>query len=337
MNDQLIRDLLHEVADDVEPRDRLDAIRAATAPTRRTHRAWWAAGSAGLVAASVVAALTLTTGGAPRSGGTGPADGPTSTAPVREGPTVPSPVAVYFVGDTAEGPRLFREFRSDLGNGRGIDADQGRTVTALFVALAGGARDPDYRSPWPEDVTITQLAYGSDVVQVTLDGAPVRRPAGVSAQEARLALEQLVRTAQAGYGKGNVPVDIQLQGKETDTILGVPTAEPLTDSPDLDVLAPVSLSDPTDGLEVDGDDGVLTVRGRAWGDGGEVTTRLQSWEGTTVLAVAVDRMTAGQTEMVPFAATFDVSGVPPGDYVVVSEVTMPSGATVADTRWIIIG
>ena len=66
----------------------------------------------------------------------------------------------------------------------------------------------------------------------------------MSEEDARLALEQLVRTAQAVYGQGKVPVDVQIEQQVTDTVLGVPTTAPLTGSPDLDVLAPVSLSEP---------------------------------------------------------------------------------------------
>ena len=46
--------LLDETAEAIEPGDRLDASRSATSGDRRTGRGWWAAGSAGLVAASVV-------------------------------------------------------------------------------------------------------------------------------------------------------------------------------------------------------------------------------------------------------------------------------------------
>jgi hypothetical protein len=82
MNDLKIRDLLHEVADDVEPGDRLAAIRAATAPAgRRTRRGWWAAGGAGLVAASVVTAFTLNTGGAPQTTDPDLAGPPSTSSP----------------------------------------------------------------------------------------------------------------------------------------------------------------------------------------------------------------------------------------------------------------
>ena len=42
-----IKDLLHEVADGVDPGERLDAIRAETSGGRRTGRGWWAAGGVG--------------------------------------------------------------------------------------------------------------------------------------------------------------------------------------------------------------------------------------------------------------------------------------------------
>lgn len=323
MTDQLIRELLHEVADELEPGNRLDTIRAATARRRGPHRGWWVAGGAGLVAASVVTALALTTGGATQTKGSELAASPSATASASEAPG--GPVAVYFVGDTADGPRLFREFRP-------TDEPDGRVLYAIDAALRGDVLDPDYRSPWPPGVALRQWIPKPDVITVILDGAPVERPAGMSEQDAALALEQLVRTAQALYGNGKVPVDVQLEQQVTDTILGVATTAPLTGAPDADVLAPVSLSDPSEGLLVDNDEGRMTVRGRASSTYGSVTTRVQRWEGTFTVGQQVDRLDAEGTGLVPFTATFDLSDAPTGDYVVLSEVRSPSGALTTDTR-----
>lgn len=329
MNDLQIRDLLHEVADDLVPGDRLDAIRAATdSPTRRrTRGAWWATGGAGLVAASVVTVLALTTGGAPQSGGPGPADQPTSGATSSAGPTVPSPAAVYFVGDTAEGPRLFREFRADFASD---DA-----VWAINAALGGDARDPDYRSPWPAGVTLSQWIPRPDVIQVVLTDAPVDRPPGMSERDARLALEQVVRTAQAVSGEGRVPVDVQVEGRVTDTILGVPTTAPLTGSPDLDVLALVSLSDPSEGMRVNSDL-PFTVRGRGTSADGAVQVRIQRWEGTAVVAERTVEGALRDDRLSSFGETFDLSDVPPGDYDVIATVQNPDGTVDSDTRRITV-
>lgn len=328
MNDLQIRDLLHEVADEVHPGDRLDAIRAATAPARRrTHRGWWAAGGAGLVAASVVTALALT-GGAPQSADPGPADGPTSGTTASEWPIGPHPVAVYFVGDTAEGPRLFREFRPV------VNPDQPWSA-ALNEAVQGNALDPDYRSTWPEGVTLSQWIPGPDTVQVILADAPVERPQGMSEQEARLALEQLVRTAQAANGDGPVPVDVQVEGRVTGTILGVPTVAPLPGSPDLDVLAPVSLSDPPEGLKVD-NDVPFNIRGRGTSADGMVQVRIQRWEGTGVVTSRTVRGALEPDRFSAFGETFDLSDVPPGDYDVIVTVRGANGMIDSETRRITV-
>lgn len=329
MTDLQIRAVLHEVADDVEPTDRLDAIRAATAAParRRAHRAWWATGGAGLVAASVVTALVLATGGSPQSSDPGPAGRPTTDGTASEGPVTDSPAAVYFVGDAAEGPRLFREFRSDLT----FDDPLG----AVLTSLGGDSLDPDYRSPWPAGVTLSQWIPGPEGVQVILAGAPVDRPAGMSEQEARLAMEQLVRTAQAANGEGPVAVDVQVEGRVTDTILGVPTTAPLTASPDLDVLAPVSLSDPSEGLEVD-NDVPLTVRGRGTSADGGVQVRVQRWEGTGVVAGRTVRGALRPDRFSSFGETFDLSDVPPGDYDVIVTVSNADGTVDSDTRRITV-
>ncbi|RYB91135.1 hypothetical protein EUA93_19630 [Nocardioides oleivorans] len=328
MNDQTVRDLLHEAADDIEPRDRLDAIRAATASTsggRRTHRGWWAAGGAGLLAASIATAFALTTGGAPQSTGPDLAAPPTSGSTVPDGGTS-SPVAVYFVGDTAAGPRLYREFRA-------ADPDS-RVTSAMVAALRGDALDPDYRSLWPSTTVFRAWSTGPDGITVTLEGAPVERPAGMSEQDAQLAMEQLVRTAQALEGQGRVPVDVQVAGAVTDTILGVTTTTPLTGSPDADVLAPVSISDPVEEQVVG--DGQLTVRGRALSESRVVTTRIQRWEGTFVVAQEVDRLRAGNDGMLEFTATFDLTDVPAGQYAVVSTVEHSDGTVDSDTRRITV-
>jgi hypothetical protein len=95
-------------------------------------------------------------------------------------------------------------------------------------------------------------------------------------------------------------------------------------APDLDVLAHVSLSDPSEGQVVDNDE-PLVVRGRANSFEGNVVTRIQRWEGTFI----VDEVPAiagwEQNRLYPFEVTFDLTDVPPGDYVVISRTDDPSG------------
>ncbi|MCY4725832.1 GerMN domain-containing protein [Nocardioides sp. STR2] len=332
MNDQLIRDLLHEVADDMEPADRLDAIRAATAPAgRRTRRGWWVAGGAGLVAASVVTALAVTTGGAPQTREPDPV-GPASTAgtTATDGGTKTDPVAVYFVGDTASGPRLFSELRPE------IDADS-RVLLAIHAALGGDALDPDYRSPWPEGVVLRQWSDRPDGITVTLEGAPVKRPAGLSEEDARLALEQLVRTAQSVSGRGKVPVDVQIEQQVTDTILGVPTTAPLTGSPDRDVLAPVSLSEPFEGQVVDKDEKVLYVSGQGITSNNRLRITIDRVDGTDSAGDGTIKGVLRPDRHTTFGpAGFGLAGVDPGEYVVVAAVRSADGTTETDTRRITI-
>jgi hypothetical protein len=331
MNDQKIRDLVHEVADDIEPGDRLDAIRAATAPTgRRTRRGWWAAGGAGLVAASVVTAFAVDIGGAPRTTDhdlAGPPSASGATATAGEGTS--RPVEVYFVGDTAAGPRLFRELRPEL------DPDS-RAFLGIDAVLRGDALDPDYRSPWPEGVVLRQWSSRPDGITVSLEGAPVDRPTDMSEEEARLALEQLVRTAQAVGGRGKVPVDVQIEQQVTDTVLGVPTTAPLTGSPDLDVLAPVSLSEPSEGQVVDNDTTHLTVSGRAVTSNDRLHITVDRVGGTDSAGDSTLVGVLRRDRLTPFEAGLSLADAEPGEYEVVAAVRSSDGTTDADTRTITI-
>ena len=140
MSDRRSGTCSHEVADGVEPGDRLDAIRAATAPAVVVRAAgWWAAGGVGLVAASVVTALALSTGGAPADDGPGPAgppstSGTTATADGDGARRRPVPSTSWATPPT--GPRLYREFRSEL------DRRRRGVVLALDAALPGRRARP---------------------------------------------------------------------------------------------------------------------------------------------------------------------------------------------------
>jgi hypothetical protein len=338
MNDQLTRELLHEVADDVEPGDRLDAIRAATAsPRRGARRTWWVAGAVGLVAASVVTALALTSGDAPRTQGSDLAGAPSPSATASADGTGGGPVAVYFVGDTAGGPRLFREFRP-------TDQPDGGVLYAIHAALRGDALDPDYRSAWPAGIRLRQWIPKPDVITVILDDAPVERPAGMSEEDADLALEQLVRTAQALYGNGKVPVDVQLEQQVTDTILGVPTTAPLTGAPDADVLAPVSLSDPNERQVVHADD-YIDITGRAMSDDGMISLQLKRREGGAVIDAGTytlygtgdhPDLQSVQGALAPFSISFASEEIQSGEYDLIASVKNADGTVDRDTRRITV-
>jgi hypothetical protein len=341
-----IKDLLHEVADGVEPGDRLDAIRTETSGGRRTGRGWWAAGGVGLIAASVVTALALSTGSTPQSTEPPPAEQSTPSptadgtgslqerkerleemrraAEAEDGES--AAVAVYYVGDTPDGPRLYREFRRLEGEPlvAAVSAAAGHTVDGPPLAPV----DPDYRVPWPAMTRASaSLSAEDDVIEVALGGDPqddLHDRGTLSEAEAAVAVEALVRTAQGAIGE-RLPVRFLLFGEITDQVLGVPTSEPLAAESDLAVLAHVSLSDPSEGLLVDNDE-PFTVTGVGNSFEGNIVTRIQRLSGVVEI-VAEEPAIAGTYEdrLFPFEVTFDLTAVPPGDYLVVSRTDDPTG------------
>ncbi|MCF6379613.1 GerMN domain-containing protein [Nocardioides KLBMP 9356] len=326
-----IKDLLHEVTDAVEPGDRLDAIRAATAQGgRRTHRGWWAAGGAGLVAASVVTALALSTGGGPGESLPGPAQESTGTATTSatENPNTSRVVPIYFVGETPTGPRLFRELQRGTG-------PMSAETFALDAALSGASLDPDYRTPWPAGAVSEAYGMTENLISVTIMGDLHDRPPGMSEEEARLAIEQVVRTAQGVWGHGRVPVELRLNGATSDQILGVPTSEPLSTSPDLDVLSHVNLSDPVEGQVVDNDE-PLTVRGVGASADDRVSLSIRQWDGPAVLYQLDVDLEPSDAQLAPFSVKWSLGSRPPGDYEVVVTVTDADGTVDTDTRRITV-
>ncbi|MGI8900865.1 MAG: GerMN domain-containing protein, partial [Nocardioides sp.] len=213
--DDQLRELLDNAVSDVEPRPGLDAIRSRTKVRSMPARPWFLGAAAAVVATAATITAFAVAGDGPGTTDADPgfADSPSTAGspagPTPEGPTPtsepsssdatqePSPsvtdpgdpgdpggltaVSVYYVGETGQGPRLYREFHSAA-------ADK-RLATALRDAVAGPAVDPDYVTPWPAGTTVSAPTDGSvdgDQVDIEVNspaGTSLHgRPAGMSAQ-----------------------------------------------------------------------------------------------------------------------------------------------------------
>jgi hypothetical protein len=217
-------------------------------------RPWFlAAGAAVVATAATIAAFAVIGDDASTTSSTpAPADAPSrATAPSKTKSTsaagedtsaTPSTqaVPVYYVGETGQGPRLYREFHR-LPTAPVDDA----VAQALNEAVSATPEDPDYKTLWPEGAKVDNVEKSGDTLVVDLTGASMLRdrPAGMSKEEAQISVDQLVYTVQAGY-QGEGPVRFQLDGQITDQLLGVPVAEPLARPDDMTSLAQVWIISP---------------------------------------------------------------------------------------------
>jgi hypothetical protein len=327
--DRDLSTLLQDAVADVEPGDRLTEIRAAVAPRRR-RVGWYAAGGATLAAAAAVTAIAIVTSQtAPRADDPGPGPG-TSTPSSPSSPSAPLPAeAVYYIGDTPAGPRLFRYFQSP---------DPGQDVLDLLTETPA---DPDYRTAWAPgsfaSVTFDGPAPGQ--IDVTIaDAALHDRPAGMTEAEAGLAIEQIIYTVQAAARSGErLPVQFRFNGNPIDQVLGVPTSEPVSNGEPLEVLSWVSVSDPAEGRVIDTD--TFTARGLVNSFDGQAPWAIQDASGAVVLeGHGVYDQDAGSSAVpFPWVSEVDVSSLDPGRYtfVVHGDDYGRKGAS-TDTRTIVV-
>ena len=334
-----LRHLLESSMAGVEPDDRLNQILSRTKVTTMSARRSWmfGAGGAALATAAVLTAVAMIGNPLDNTAEPGPVDTPTNTPTqvVEPTPTVtdsPSPssaaLPVYWVGDTPQGPRLFREFQQGEA--------AGPVLGAVSLAL-GTALDPDYRTGWPSGAEVTSVEAKADLITIGLAGDVHDRPAGMTRADASLALNQLIYTAQAAYQHGRVPVQFLLDGSHTDQILGEPASEPLAEGTWYETLALVNLTDPSEGMHVSG---TLHVTGLA--SSFEATVPWQLLQGTKV--VDQNSFMAEQggdlVKLYPFAGGIDLSGLAPGSYTLRVQTDDPSAGEgpgpMSDTRTIVI-
>jgi Immunoglobulin-like domain of bacterial spore germination/Sporulation and spore germination len=250
-----------------------------------------------------------------------PTDSPTSS---QSGGSTPATVAVplYFVGDTPQGPRLFREFQQVEGDN---PVDE-----ALAVLAAGAAQDPDYRSLLPEGRPTLVQGDNSEAIGVNVPVEWADRPGGMSAKEAALAVQQIVFTVQ-GALQSRAPVEFFADGLTP--VLGIDKSSFKASQ---DALALVSVTEPEEGSSP-GD--TFTASGVANSFEATVPWEVRDQNGAKVL----DGFTTAEgwgDKLYPWQAQVDVSSLAPGTYSFVALTDDPSdgegGGPTEDSKTIIV-
>ena len=257
--------------------------------------------------------------------GTDATDGPSDSVSATDSPA-PKVIPVYYVGDTPDGDRLFREFTQSAG------ADP--LVAAAAAVTAGDPVDPDYRTSWPSGRFASVERSGSAIVVGVQDEAWLER-GDLDRAQARLAVQQLVYTLQGAAG-ARLPVEVELDGRPAPTLLGVPVGDGLKAAPQLDVLALVNITEPAEGTVVSG---TITATGRASSFEATVPWAIEDGTGKEVLSGSATA--DGWTDkLYPWEAEIDVSDLPPGKYTFVARTDDPSngegGGPTEDTKRITI-
>jgi hypothetical protein len=198
-----------------------------------------AAAGAAVLAGSVLAACT-----------SGPPDqvvvpsisaGPTPASALPSGePSGARALPIYYVADTAAGPRLYREFHQVSSADPATDA-----VREMLGGDSG--LDPDYRTHWPPGAALRgPVTTAGDEITVDLTGVDA---APVDAELAPLVVQQLVFTVQGALQSVD-PVRVLVDGESVDDLWGVPTADPVRRGDTQALRSPVQIDEPADGAAV---------------------------------------------------------------------------------------
>jgi hypothetical protein len=247
-----------------------------------------------------------------------------SPAPTDSGSATPDKVAapLYFVGDTPQGPRLFREFQQ-------VESDN-PVDEALAILAAGSAHDPDYRSLLPEGTPTLVQGDSSQAIGVNVPVEWADRPDGMSSKEATLAVQQIVFTVQ-GALQSRAPVEFYSDGLTP--LFGIDKSSFKASD---DALALVNVTVPEEGSIV-GDS--FTASGVANSFEANVPWEIRDQSGKKVLT-GFATAEGSMDKLYPWQTPVDVSSLAPGTYTFVAMTDDPSdgegGGPTEDSKTIII-
>ena len=217
-------------------------------------------------------------------------------------------VPVYFVGETPQGPRLYREFRR-------VDAAD-PLGAALSLAASGQALDPDYGTLLPAGTFTTS---GDSAIPLP-DDSWTRAPDGTSSSQALLALQQLVYTAQ-GVLQSRDPVTFTDSSGAATQVLGVASEDGFTAADPITTLALVNITSPESNAEVSGS---FTASGVSSSFEANTPWELQDASGK-VVAQGSATAEGWMDKLYPWETEVDVSELEPGIYTFVAMTDDPSG------------
>jgi spore germination protein GerM len=255
----------------------------------------------------LVALAILTAGCAGSSSPTGiaPASRPSTSsgastaAASPEAPTAggTSARAIYYLRDTTNGPRLYREFHRRA-------ATSGVVRDAVTAMLTEPAQDKDYTSLWPKGTRVLGLRMDGSTAVVDLSSEAQTRQGGAAFESSTL--QQLVWTATAADPAVKA-VQLLIEGKRVDSLWGhVDTSRPMTRGEAAVELGPVWILTPANGR---------VARGGTFGGEASVFEATVSWElrqGGKLVKSGYTNAATGAPGRGPWSARADV---PPGDYV----------------------
>jgi hypothetical protein len=238
-----------------------------------------------------------------------PSDDPSAT---QSGGGEPDRVAapLYFVGDTPQGPRLFREFQQ-------VEADN-PADEALALISAGDADDPDYGTLLPGGQL--RLAGYDEIASVTVPDEVQDRPGDMSTKDAKLALQQVVYTVQ-GVLQQRIPIGFVTADGDSTTFLGLPTPSGgFKAAPQNNVLALVNITQPQQGSEPGR---TFVASGVANSFEATVPWQVRDENGNQVLEGFATAEGWGD-HLYPWESEVDASALPPGVYTFVAMTDDPS-------------
>jgi hypothetical protein len=231
-----------------------------------------------------------------------------SSSPSEPTAAAPSPIAspaasgtaaraVYYLHDTGNGIRLYREFHRR-------PATTGVMRDAVTAMLTEKPTDPDYTSLWPAGTTVRGARISGTTAYVDLSAEARQGKAGAEGEAA--SLQQLVHTVTAA-APAVTQVQLLVEGKAVESLWGhVDTRKPVDRQPAAEILGPVWILVPADGQ---------LARGDIFGGEATVFEATVSWEllqGDKVVKEGFTNASVGAPGRGRWSAKADV---PPGSYV----------------------
>ncbi len=319
-----LRRLLGDAVTDVHPHGTPEQIRSRA---RRPSTDRWVP----IVAAAAVATVAVIGGAAwlGRQGDSPPAAAPGTTETSKQDRAAQTPartvtVPVYYVAETAAGPRLFKETH------RVDDTTSSELQVAVEEAVAGQPRDPDYTSAWPYSGMTAKATQGDTEIRIDLVTTAGDGGGTVVPDTERRAVQALVWTADAATSS-ELPVRVTFNGGPISKLFTSDIPMPVTRASADSVLSPVSISSPAEGATVPRQ---FQVTGQAAAFEANVVWELRQRD----RVVRTGFTTAAECcTLSPYAFTVTAS---PGDYILSVHDTDESGGegvgTNEDTKQITV-